>query len=57
MVSSHIPYSIFNFTAAYKNNDFRLSFRTGFLGSNYTDFNLTSPDGFYTIDDFDSFMQ
>ncbi len=49
--SAQIPYSIFNITAAYKNNRFRLSFPTGALAISYTDFIITIPDGFYTIDD------
>ena len=58
MVSSaQIPYSIFNITEAYNNNRFRLSFPTGALSNSYTDFNITIPDGFYTIDDFNSYMQ
>jgi len=58
MVSSaQIPYSIFNITEAYNNNRFRLSFPTGSLSTSYTDFNITIPDGFYTIDDFNSYMQ
>jgi hypothetical protein len=58
MVSSaQIPYSIFNITEAYNNNRFRLSFPTGALSTTYTDFNITIPDGFYTIDDFNSYMQ
>jgi hypothetical protein len=58
MVSSaQIPYSIFNITEAYNNNRFRLSFPTGALSTSYTDFNITIPDGFYTIDDFNSYMQ
>ena len=58
MVSSaQIPYSIFNITEAYNNNRFRLSFPTGSLSTSYTDFNITIPDDFYTIDDFNSYMQ
>lgn len=58
MVSSaQIPYSIFNITEAYNNNRFRLSFPTGSLSTSYTDFNITIPNGFYTIDDFNSYMQ
>ena len=58
MVSSaQIPYSIFNITTAYNNNRFRLSFPTGSLATSYTDFNITIPDGFYTIDDFNSYLQ
>ena len=58
MVSSaQIPYSIFNITEAYNNNRFRLSFPSGALSTTYTDYNITIPDGFYTIDDFNSYMQ
>ena len=50
MVSSaQIPYSIFNITAAYNNNRFRLCFPFGALATSFTDFNITIPDGFYTI--------
>lgn len=55
--SAQIPYSIFNITEAYNNNRFRLSFPTGASSTTYTDFNITIPDGFYTIDDFNSYMQ
>ena len=58
MVSSaQIPYSILNITNAYNNNKFRLSFPIGVLGTAYQDFNITIPDGFYTIDDLNSYMQ
>jgi hypothetical protein len=55
--SAQIPYSIFNITESYNNNKFRLSFPTGNLASSYTDFNITIPDGFYTIEDLNSYMQ
>jgi len=55
--SAQIPYSIFNITSAYNNNKFRLSFPTGALGTSYTNFDITIPDGFYTIEDFNTYMQ
>ena len=53
--SAQIPYSIFNITAAYNNNSFQLNFPTG--ASGYTTFNLTIPDGFYTMNDFNNYIQ
>jgi hypothetical protein len=56
MVSSaQIPYSVFNITSAYGNNYIELGFPTGVSG--YTTFNITIPDGFYTIDDFNDYIQ
>ena len=55
--SAQIPYSIFNITSAYGNNKITLSFPTGSGGGVYTTFNITIPDGFYTIEDFNTFMQ
>lgn len=55
--SAQIPYSIFNITDVYNNNRFRVSFPTGALATTYTDFNITIPDGFYTIDDLRAYMQ
>ena len=58
MVSSaQIPYSIFNITAAYNNNKFNLFFPTGAGSGTYTTFNITIPDGFYTIEDLNSYLQ
>jgi hypothetical protein len=58
MVSSaQIPYSIFNITAAYNNNRFRLSFPTGAGAATFTDFNIVIPDGFYTIEGLNSYIQ
>ena len=58
MVSSaQIPYSIFNITAAYNNNSFTLGFPTGANAGTYTNFTVVIPDGFYTIEDLNSFMQ
>jgi hypothetical protein len=59
MVSSaQIPYSIFNITAAYNNNTFKLSFPNGNAIINYTEpYYITLPDGFYTIEDLNSYVQ
>ena len=57
MVSSdQIPYSIFNITAAYNNNSFVLYFPTGSTSSSYTQFTITLPDGFYTMSDFNNYI-
>jgi hypothetical protein len=55
--SAQIPCSILNITDAYNINIFRLSFPTGSGASTYTDFTVTIPNGFYTIDDLNSYMQ
>ena len=55
--SAQIPYSIFNITSAYNNNKFTLAFPTGAAAGSYTNFNITIPDGFYTIEDFNTYMQ
>lgn len=55
--SAQIPYSINNITAAYNNNSFQLYFPTGAGINSYTQFNLTIPDGFYTITDFNNYIQ
>ena len=55
--SAQIPYSIFNITAAYKNNAFTLQFPTGAAVGTYTAFNIVIPDGFYTINDLNSYLQ
>ena len=57
VTSAQIPYSIFNFTAAYGNNFLRLSFPTGAGAATFTNFDITIPDGFYTIDDLTAFFQ
>ena len=49
--SAQIPYSFFNITSAYNNNRFTFSFPTGAGAGIYTNFNITIPDGFYTIED------
>ena len=41
-----IPYSFYNITAAYNNNQFQFSWPTG--SSGYTTTMITIPDGFYT---------
>ena len=55
--SAQIPYSIFNITSAYNNNRFNFFFPTGTTGTSYNTFNITIPDGFYTIEDLNAFMQ
>jgi hypothetical protein len=55
--SAQISYSIFNLTDIYNNNRFHLSFPTGSSANTATDFIITVPDGIYTIDDLNSFMQ
>ena len=57
MVSSaQIPYSIFNITAAYNNNSFVLNFPTGSTSTSYTQFTIILPDGFYTMSDFNNYI-
>jgi hypothetical protein len=55
--SAQIPYSIFNITSAYNNNRFTFSFPTGSGAGTYTNFPITIPDGFYTIEDFNAYIQ
>lgn len=58
MVSSaQIPYSIFNITSAYNNNYFTYAFPTGAGAGTYTNFSIVLPDGFYSITDFNSYIQ
>lgn len=55
--SAQIPYSIFNITSAYNNNSFSFHFPTGAGVGTYTNFTISIPDGFYTIDDLNSFVE
>ena len=55
--SAQIPYSIFNITSAYGNNKLTLYFPVSAGSGSYSVFNITIPDGFYTIEDFNTFMQ
>lgn len=55
--SAQIPYSIFNITSAYNNNSFAFHFPSGAGVGTYTNYTITIPDGFYTIDDLNSFIQ
>ena len=55
--SAQIPYSINNITTTYNNKDFTFYFPSGSTISSYTAFPISIPDGFYTIDDLNSFMQ
>lgn len=58
MVSSaQIPYSIFNITSTYNNNKLIIGFPTGSATNSYTTFNITFPDGFYTINDIRNYVQ
>lgn len=55
--SAQIPYSIFNITSSYNNNKLVIGFPTGSSTNSYTTFNITFPDGFYTINDIRSYIQ
>jgi hypothetical protein len=55
--SAQVPYSIFNITEVYNNCSFRSSFPNGSSSFIYTDLNITISNGFYTIEDLDSYMQ
>jgi len=55
--SAQIPYSIFNITSFYNNNKLIIGFPTGALTNSYTTFNITFPDGFYTISDIRNYVQ
>jgi hypothetical protein len=55
--SAQIPYSIFNITSAYYNNNFTFFFPTGSTFLTYSTHDMTIPDGFYTIEDLNAFMQ
>lgn len=52
--SLNIPYSWFNVSAQMGNNVFQLSMPTG---STYTTLTATVPDGFYSIDDLNTWFQ
>ena len=55
MVSSiQIPYSFYNITSRYNNNKLAILF-PGTAG--YQTFNITFPDGFYTTDDINAYIQ
>jgi hypothetical protein len=47
--SARIPYSIFNTTSAYNNNNFTFFFPSGSTATTYSTQNITIPDGFYTL--------
>ncbi len=57
LISAHIPYSIFNITSAHNNNAFTLGFPTGSTIGTSTSFKITIPDGFYTIENLNTFVQ
>ena len=50
-----IPYSFYNITAAYNNNQFQFSFPTG--SSGYITSTITIPDGFYTTTSLNYYLQ
>lgn len=55
--SAQIPYSIFNITSVYNNNKLTIGFPTGASTNSYTVFNITFPDGFYTVPDIRYYIQ
>ena len=50
-----IPFSFYNITAAYNNNQFQFSWPTG--SSGYTTITITIPDGFYTTTSLNYYLQ
>lgn len=50
-----LPYSFYNITSAYNNNQFKIYFPTG--ASAYTTFTITIPDGFYTTTSLNYYLQ
>lgn len=50
-----IPYSFYNITAAYNNNQFQFSWPTGSAG--YTTSTIIIPDGFYTTTSLNYYLQ
>ena len=50
-----LPYSFYNITSAYNNNQFKLYFPTA--SSTYTTYTITIPDGFYTTTSLNFFLQ
>ena len=50
-----IPYSFYNITAAYNNNQFQFSWPTS--SSTYTTSTITIPDGFYTTTSLNYYLQ
>jgi len=55
--SAQIPYSIFNITSVYNNNKFVLGWPVGPATNVFQLFQITFPDGFYTIDDIRNYLQ
>ena len=55
--SAQVPYSIFNITSIYNNNRLSLHFPSGGLTNSYTTYNIVFPNGFYTVDDINSYIQ
>ena len=53
--SCQIPYSFYNITSAYNNNQFQFSWPTG--TNTYTTSTITIPDGFYTTTSLNAYLQ
>lgn len=49
-----LPYSWFNVTSAYNNKTFSFTWT---VGTTTTSHNITLPDGFYTVDDINNYIQ
>ena len=52
--AASIPYSIFNITGIYGNNKFNISWPVGLVQIPY---NITIPDGFYTVDTLNQYLE
>jgi len=55
VTSVQIPYSWYNITATYGNNQITFNFPTG--STTYATYNITIPDGFYTQSSFNYYLQ
>ena len=56
VTSFTIPYSFYNISTRYNNNVLRIYWPNGAVG-NYTAFTCTIPDGFYTVNTLNLFLQ
>ena len=55
VVNVQLPYSFYNITSAYNNNQFRFYFPTG--STTYSTNTITIPDGFYTTTSLNFYLQ
>ena len=55
ITAASIPYSFYNITQKYNNNQFKFYYPTG--TNTYTAFTIIIPDGFYTQSTFSSYLQ